>query len=138
MESYNQIRQWFIGLFREFFTYKNKNQSSFVELLVEQAQSVIRELFSDSELSVARIAKTLCITPNYLSKIFHEKTGLTCVEYITDFRLQEAKRLLAQTTRKTYEVAEAVGYDNSHYFSTIFKKKVLVMSPDNNLDYRIF
>ncbi|MFC5985281.1 response regulator [Marinicrinis lubricantis] len=117
-----EIVHFFHELFHQFVEYKNKKQSSFVDQLVDQAQKMMKERYRDPELTVATIAQTLCITPNYLSRIFHQKTGVTCVEYMTTLKLEEAQQLLAHTSLKSYEIAEKVGYMNSHYFSTLFKK----------------
>jgi len=54
--------------------------------------------------------------------IFKEGTGQTFVEYLTAFRINEAKKLLKKTDMKGYEVAEAVGFSDSGYFSITFKK----------------
>ena len=36
--------------------------------------------------------------------------------------MEKAKQLLETTSKKTYEVAEEVGYSDPHYFSSTFKK----------------
>jgi len=115
-----QFEEWL----REITSGKNAQHASFVAQLVDRARQLIDERYADPMLSVAMIAQVLCITPNYLSRIFHQKTGTTCVEAITRRRLEEAKRLLALTPLKSYEIAEKVGYANAHYFSFMFKKNV--------------
>lgn len=69
---------------------------------------------------------------NYLSNLFHQETGLTYSQYLTQYRLNEAKRLLRETNRKMYEICEKVGYKDPAYFSRMFKT-VEGMSPN---DYR--
>lgn len=122
--SYNQIKQLFLDLFKDIVSRKNSHHISFVSQLVDQAKQMIDSRFSNPDLSVGQIAQMLCISPNYLSRIFHQQTGVTCVEYITDCRLEEAKKLLVLTTLKNYQVAEKVGYANAHYFSFMFKKNI--------------
>jgi two-component system response regulator YesN len=134
IESFQDIRSFFYTLFNEIIAYKQKYHSSYVNQLVEQAKAVMCENFRNSDVSVSVIAKIICITPNYLSRIFHKKTDKTCVEFITDLRLQEAKKLLAGSSLKTYEIAEKVGYINSHYFSYMFKKN----TGESPSEYRIF
>jgi two-component system, response regulator YesN len=79
-----------------------------------------------------RIAKKVFITPTYLSLLFKIHTGKTFIEQLTDIRIDKAKYLLRSTHLKHYEVADRVGYQDSRYFSQIFKKKV-GLSPT---DYR--
>ncbi|MGL4736649.1 MAG: helix-turn-helix transcriptional regulator, partial [Cellulosilyticaceae bacterium] len=68
------------------------------------------------------------MSPSHLSNIFKKELGMTFVQYVTDYRMNKAKQLLKYTALKTYEIAEAVGYADSQYFSTAFKKQVK-MSP---------
>nr|WP_275422606.1 response regulator [Paenibacillus mucilaginosus] len=72
------------------------------------------------------------INPNYLSNLFHQETGMTYSQYLTQHRLTEAKRLLRETQLKIYEVCEKVGYKDPAYFSRLFKT-VEGQSPN---DYR--
>lgn len=122
LETLSGIRTFFEELFAHLIELKNKKQSSFVDQLVGQAKSIMAKQFANHSLTVADIARQLSITPNYLSRIFHEKTGVTCVEYLTSIRLEEAKRLLVHSSLKSYEIAEKIGYRNAHYFSVLFKK----------------
>ncbi|MFC0212993.1 helix-turn-helix domain-containing protein [Paenibacillus chartarius] len=70
------------------------------------------------------VAEKVYITPAYLSTLFKTNTGVTFIEHLTEIRIAKAKKLLKQTQLKNYEVAEKVGYQDSRYFSQIFKKKV--------------
>ena len=68
------------------------------------------------------ISDQIGLTPNYISQIFKKETGLTITKYITETRINAAKELLKDSNFKVFEVAEMVGFDNSYYFSTVFKK----------------
>ncbi|WP_426450137.1 response regulator transcription factor [Paenibacillus sp. S-38] len=72
------------------------------------------------------------INPNYLSNLFHQETGMTYSQYLTQHRLNASKRLLRETQLKIYEVCERVGYKDPAYFSRLFKT-VEGQSPN---DYR--
>lgn len=69
---------------------------------------------------------------SYLSRAFKKKYHVNFSEYLKDIRIGHAKRLLETSSRKTYEIADQIGYDDAHYFSQVFKKKT-GMSP---LEYR--
>ena len=71
-----------------------------------------------------QVCKFLAISTSYFSTLFKNQTGKTFVEALTDCRIEAAKELLSTTQMKSYEVAEAVGYSDAHYFSSIFKKNV--------------
>lgn len=94
----------------------------YTEIIVQTAKEHMEEAFSDSELSVGKLAEEIGVTPNYLSRIFKDVTGVSCIDFLTKLRLEEAKRLLIGSSMKSYEIAERAGYHNPNYFSALFKK----------------
>ena len=48
--------------------------------------------------------------------------GQTFIEYVTQKRMEKAKKMLRQTELHSGEIAASVGYKDSHYFSFVFKK----------------
>lgn len=62
------------------------------------------------------------VTPQYLCRVFKNSLGIRPLEYITKKRIQMAKQLLVMDPRSIKDIAEAVGYANSGYFCTVFKK----------------
>ncbi len=93
-----------------------------VNPLILKAQEYIHQHFYESELSLQRIADMVNVSPSYFSRMFSQETGKTLVEYITHIRMENAKKLLKSTNDKTYEIAQKVGYSDSHYFCNLFKK----------------
>ena len=75
------------------------------------------------ELSLEEVAEYVNLSVGYLSNYFKGKMGMTFVDYLTKLRIEKAKELLMYTNDKIYKIAEQVGYQNSQYFVTIFKKK---------------
>ena len=97
-------------------------QSRKVSQVIGQVREYIRENLADPELSLARTAKVHFVNMSYLSRIFKQETGQNFVEHLTTLRMEKAVRLLRETDMKAYEVAEAVGIVNQHYFGICFKK----------------
>lgn len=87
-------------------------------------QSVISLINSNftKNISVASVAETLSITPNYLSSTFVKHTGYTFTKYLNLVRLRYACHLLANSQVTIKEVAEASGYASVEYFNAVFKK----------------
>jgi two-component system response regulator YesN len=73
-----------------------------------------------SDISITHIAERLQVTPNYLSALFHRKTGSTFIKYLTRIRLLRAKELLADPELRVQEVAELVGYTSTRHFTKLF------------------
>lgn len=93
----------------------------------EQAKNFIRLHYREN-IDRDTIAGAIFVAPNYLSKLFHDKVGMSLREYINDMRIQEAKRLMLTTQKSITEIAVEVGFDNISYFSTVFRK-IVGMSP---------
>ena len=73
------------------------------------------------ELSRMQIAAEVCMSPDYVSRVFRQETGIQLSEFITEMRMDEAKRLLKTTDLPVGEVAFKVGYYNIAYFSRVFR-----------------
>lgn len=99
-------------------------QKNAVEDLVTESVKLIEQNIGNENFSVNEIAVALHISLSYLSKIFKKHLGATCIEYITQKRMEKAKELLVHTTMTQEEIAHAVGYTNVHYFSMLFKKQL--------------
>lgn len=90
--------------------------------LVDTVKEIVKDNYSDSELSLGMIASKVNFSPNHLSMLFSHETGQTLIKYLTDYRLNKAKELLKCTNLKSSEISEKVGYLDPHYFSYLFKK----------------
>ena len=89
--------------------------------VIIKAKKYIAEHFRE-DIDRDDVASVIHITPNYLSKKFREETGMTLRQYINQLRIEEAKRLLLSTNMSIIEISSEIGYDNSSYFSTVFRK----------------
>jgi len=56
--------------------------------------------------------------------VFSQETGQTFVEYLTAVRIEAAKHLLTKGNSRMSDIVFDVGYQDSHYFSYLFKKHV--------------
>ncbi|HEX2945931.1 MAG TPA: helix-turn-helix domain-containing protein, partial [Clostridia bacterium] len=90
--------------------------------MLTQAIGFIDEHYQEETISLDRVARKVNVSPNYFSAIFSQEVGQTFIEYLTGKRIDEAKRLLRLTDKRSSEIAFAVGYKDPHYFSFAFKK----------------
>lgn len=74
------------------------------------------------DLSLNTVAGSVSLSPSHFSRLFKNSVGCSFSEYVTNTRLQYAKVLLANENLSIGEIAERTGFNNSNYFSTIFKK----------------
>ena len=88
---------------------------------VRAAVDYIHQHYSETiDLNV--LAGHIHITPAYLSLIFKVQTGVNFLDYLTQYRVEQACRLLKETGLKNYEIAYETGFRDEKYFSTVFKK----------------
>ena len=83
----------------------------------------IRKHYS-RDISIQDVARYANVNPNYLSGIFRENTGTALRDYITETRMEAARRLLRETDGRVADVARAVGFYDAKYFARTFKKLV--------------
>ncbi|TLS50260.1 helix-turn-helix domain-containing protein [Paenibacillus antri] len=62
------------------------------------------------------------MTPNYLCRVFKERTGETPMGYLQAARMREAEKLLALTDLPVYTIAEKLGYEEPSYFARVFRR----------------
>lgn len=89
---------------------------------LKKALEYIDENYEKEDLSLGQVAETVGMSSNYLSAIFSQNMEKTFVEYVTEKRIEKAKKLLRQTDHASGEIAKMVGYKDAHYFGFVFKK----------------
>lgn len=97
--------------------YNNNN----MKLLLRRAVEYITANYQ-SDLTLGDVAGHVYVSPFYISRMFKKELGINFVDYLGSLRIEKAKELLADARVKTYEVAQAVGIPNAHYFSKLFRK----------------
>ena len=75
-------------------------------------------------ISLSDISGKVNLSSFYFTKIFKAKTGMTFVEYLTNYRMKVAKKLLEENMElKIQDVGEHVGYTDYKYFCKCFRKQ---------------
>lgn len=74
------------------------------------------------QLSLKHLSAMANMSVHYFCRLFKSLTGKAPTEYINHLRLNKAVSLLRETELNITEVALAVGFNDSNYFSRIFKK----------------
>ncbi len=100
------------------YNYEESVQKSYS--LSEKIDQYIKEHYKEN-IGRTEIAEQFYLAPEYLSKAYKKQTGKNIKDTIAECRIEEAKRMLERGERVS-DVAEAVGFDNFTYFSTMFKK----------------
>lgn len=101
------------------FQFKPKENVS--NKFIIQALYYIKSHYQ-SDITISSVAEYLDISEGYLSRLFKKETGYTFTNYLTYYRILSACMILKNCRAKVYQVAGEVGYTDTAYFSTLFKK----------------
>ena len=104
--------------------------------IVEKACAYIDQHYTDPEISLGTVANYVNVSINHLSAVFSRECNETFSRYLMNKRMEKAKELLSQTNRYISEIAFEVGYDDSNYFSKVFKKSTGVTPMEYRLRMR--
>ena len=90
----------------------------------EYVQLAIRYLNEHymEDIDISLMASELGFHSAYLTRLFGRYAGVTPLKYLTNLRIQEAKRLLLDTSLPISVVGERVGYPDQFHFSKTFRK----------------
>lgn len=75
-----------------------------------------------NDISMQDVARMMNYSEAYFCKLFKQCFSCNFTAYLTGFRMEEAKKLLAEPTVNVKNVGEAVGYSDSNYFAKVFKR----------------
>ncbi len=88
--------------------------------MVEELDNYIREN-SGEEISNTEIGAIFGYHPFYVSRMLKERKGITLRQYIINYRLKNAKRLLELTDKSAADIAQECGFTDASYFAKTFK-----------------
>lgn len=90
--------------------------------LVQLAQEYIWLNYSDN-IDNPSIADALGVSPNYLTRVFHQHVGVPLHKYLQTYRLEVSRMMLAEGKYNITETARNCGFSSIHLFSKLFKKE---------------
>lgn len=86
--------------------------------------SAIEKYIKDNcqgDVSMEKIAKNFCYSPQYISALFKKSTGTTINRYANKCRLELSKGLLCDSIMSVKEIAYTCGFSDEKYFMRLFK-----------------
>ncbi len=102
--------------------FRNSKMTGKYGDVILKAKKYIEENYADQNTTLTTVAQAVCLSPNHFSTIFSQECKTTFIEYLTNVRMENAKRLMRETDMKGYDIAYECGFSDPHYFSYIFKK----------------
>ncbi|GGD78682.1 helix-turn-helix domain-containing protein [Paenibacillus nasutitermitis] len=135
-ETFEEIQIWYRELYATIVQAVNERKDSKQSDMVKQLVDYISVHYDDANLSVESLADQVQLSPNHLRLIVKKQLGKSLSEYITDIRFMHAMRMLRETDERIKDIAEKVGFVNTGYFYTSFKKYVGVSAAQYREDHK--
>lgn len=76
------------------------------------------------DISLQSVAEEMNYSDAYFCKIFKQCFDKSFIVYLTEFRMEQAKQLLADVRINVKDISTNVGYRDSNYFAKVFKRAV--------------
>jgi AraC-like DNA-binding protein len=93
------------------------------EPFIRKVKAMLEREFSNSGFGVEQLAQEMNMSSSQLLRKLKALTSLTTVEFIREYRLQKAAKLLAQKSISVSEVAYQTGFESLSYFTKVFQEK---------------
>lgn len=102
-------------LFTDWFAKLNSGDS----LPIRRVKQYINDNFA-KQITIDELAISVNLSASHLSAVFKRETKTTIIDFLTQVRIDQAKKMLTTTTMSVAEIAYAVGYQDAKYFSRAF------------------
>ena len=137
--STEELREEILAIARKIYYLVTKfNIHTDSELIRQVAEYAWENV--ENDISLEKIADTFFVNKTYLSHLFKQETGRNFVNFFTEIRMLRSHVLLRHHC-KVYECALQLGYEDTEYFSKVFKnyyrcKPTEYMAMQNNQAFR--
>lgn len=122
VNSVEQLREQVYKIISVALSYRDSQPSHQHLHLIRQAKEYIEQHYANPDLSLNDVAMQANLSASHFSMVFSQETHQTFKEHLTEVRMKKAKELLRMTTLRSADIAYQVGYNDPHYFSSVFKK----------------
>ncbi|WP_066320990.1 response regulator [Bacillus sp. FJAT-29814] len=94
-------------------------------LIDEKEENKLKQFIMENyhkDITLETVAEHVNLSPYYVSKLFKEKSGTNFIDFLTECRIENAKRLMGDPSKSLKEIAIDVGFHDPSYFSRVFKR----------------
>ncbi len=99
-----------------------QRQPRLSQQLVDKVQEFVARNYATA-FTREEIAAAVGVTPTYVSRVFRQQTGMALWDYVNGYRVARARELLEHSDLTVTEIAFTVGFNDSSYFSRVFRKE---------------
>jgi two-component system response regulator YesN len=121
--TFSEWTELLCSMIKDIFIYLEQNYRAANTGIYTEVVDYVRSHYTE-QINLKKVAEKYFINASYLGRIFQKIVGVPFNEYINQLRIEEAKRLLLQTDKLIYEIANQVGFIESSYFVVKFTQEV--------------
>lgn len=115
-----ELRRWLETVTEQIIAFLGQESLEASTRLIDRMKHYISQNYQT--VTRQKAADYFFLNPSYLSQLFKSETGEAFTDYVTQVRMEEARRLLSTTDHKIQYIAELVGYTSNQHFTRTFKK----------------
>lgn len=124
LETLRDIERWVTKLCLDIHDRIERKRAGLPKDMRPEIKRALRyiELHYKKEISLQEIADYAELSRTYFSQLFKQEAGINFIDYLNQFRVEKAKKLLDEGNLKIYEVGAECGFENYYYFAKMFRK----------------
>lgn len=121
LPSFQQISAWLLTVAEDMTesiaAYSDVRHTNLIHHCIQHIGAHYQE-----RLTLEETARIVCLSPDYLSRIFRQETGIGFRQYLNNVRITKAKELIQTTSLRLTDISQMAGYDDQSYFTKVFKR----------------
>ncbi len=137
--SYQQLLAGVVNMLFGMAVYYDTNRAvaeDYAAAKIDAAKAIMREKFCE-DLDLEALSKELGMSYSWFRKKFREYTSISPARYVLGLRIQEACRLLTESSLSIKEIAYSVNFDDNAYFSAMFLREVGMTPKEYQRKFRV-
>ena len=125
LELKSLLFYFFALLYKNNLITNHENKNILTSKTTDKIKSVLNYINDHyyENISISTLANLCDYSEYHFMRFFKKHMGLTCIQYINNYRLEKATHLLTSSNDSIMNISLEVGFDNLSYFNKLFKKK---------------
>lgn len=123
-ETPSEIEELLLFLTRKVFTSVHSARNDHTNKLVEAMRSYIADHITDPDFCLDSMSSHFGFSKVHFCRLFQKHVGVGFSNYVNQEKTELAKKLLAETDQKVFEIGEQIGYNSVNHFINTFKRMV--------------
>jgi AraC-like DNA-binding protein len=134
-KHYRELEEQLLRALLLFAEQKLESVASSRIAALDRSRAYVEEHYAE-DFDVEVLARVACVTPSYLSRLYKKHIGTSPMRYRNAVRIEKAKQLLLVKSASIEEIADILGFEDTKYFSQLFKSMTTLTPSQFRKKYR--